>query len=210
MSKRLTDRQKEILDFILNFIEDNGYPPTLREIGAAFDIASTFGVKRHIDALIKKGYLLVESYSSRTIKVIKKEAGLKNSEEEFVEIPVVGRVAAGYPVLAEENIEGSIKLDKHFVGPASQLFALKVRGESMIDAGIMEGDIVVVNKTTNVRNGDIVVALLDGESTLKRFSREKGNIYLIPENKNYSPISVNKSSDFTIIGKIIGLFRNYN
>ncbi len=210
MKEKLTERQKAILDFILDYIEENGYPPTYREIGAEFQIASTFGVKRHIDALVKKGYLTVESNSSRAMTVLNRSEAEKSTNEEFIEVPLVGRVAAGYPVLAEENIEDTIKLHKDFVGRKSNLFALRVRGDSMINAGIFEGDVVIVEQNRNPRNGDIVVALLDGESTLKRFSRENDKIFLLPENESYSPISVNKSSDFSIIGKIVGLFRNYN
>ncbi len=210
MSKGLTERQKQILDFILDYIEDNGYPPTYREIGVHFEIASTFGVKRHIDALVKKGYLNVESNSSRAMTVVNKNYSPHPEEENLIEIPLVGRVAAGYPVLAEENVEGTIKIDRHFLGIANNLFALKVRGDSMVEAGILENDIVLVHQDKNVTNGDIVVALVDGESTLKRFQKKKNEIFLVPENKNYNPISVNKNVNFTIIGKIVGLFRNYN
>jgi repressor LexA len=209
MSKGLTDRQKEILDFISEFIEFNNFPPTLREIGSHFGIASTFGVKRHIDALVKKGYLKVEGNASRTITVVNRDYSLQRNDD-LIEIPLVGRVAAGYPVLAEENIEGSIKVDKQFVGLSSSVFALKVRGDSMIEAGILDGDVVLVAQNKNVSNGDIVVALLSGESTLKRFEKRGNEILLIPENKNYEPIRVNKNEEFTIIGKIIGLMRNYN
>ncbi len=211
MKRKLTDKQKEILNFIVEFVEENGYPPTYREIGNHFGIASTFGVKRHIDALVKKGFLNVESNSSRAMSIINRAVDEQSRENEnYLEIPLVGRVAAGYPVLSEENIEGSIRIDKNFLRYSNDLFALRVRGESMINAGILEGDVVIVARNRNVGNGDIVVAMLDGEATLKRFLKKKNGIFLIPENENFSPIRVNKSSDFSIIGKIVGLFRNYN
>lgn len=213
MSTNLTDRQKAILEFIEEFIEENNYPPTYREIGAKFDIASTFGVKRHIDALIKKGYLLSGSNTSRTLSLVNRQKHSGNNErqnEEFLEIPLLGRVAAGYPVLSEENIEGTLSVGKSLIGKGSELFGLKVRGDSMIEAGILENDIVIVNIQKYAENGDIVVAMLEGESTLKRFEKTGSEIKLIPENRNYSAIKINNYEEFSIIGKVIGLFRNYN
>lgn len=210
MKTKLTVRQNEILQFIQNSIQENGFPPTLREIGREFEIASTFGVKRHVDALIKKGYLKTESNTSRTISVVGNSQLSKNNDDTFLEIPVVGRVAAGYPVLAEENIENTLKIHKEMIGRYTNCFSLKVRGDSMINAGIMEGDFVIANQQREVKNEDIVVALLGDEATLKRYRKDKNEIFLIPENKNYDPIKVTGKENFSIVGKVITVFRFYN
>lgn len=210
MKNTLTDRQKEIFDFIQEFIESNGYPPTYREIGSNFDISSTFGVKRHIDALEKKGYLAnTGEGTSRTISLTESEFNIKTNSNS-IEIPVIGRVAAGFPILAEENIEGRINLDQSLIGNKNNCFGLKVRGDSMINAGICEGDTVIVYPQSNVTNGDIVVALLETEATLKRFRKDGNTIYLMPENDMYQPIIVENKENFSIVGKVIGVFRWYN
>ncbi len=212
MKKELTARQQEILNFIQDFIDENNYPPTYREIGAKFNIASTFGVKRHIDALIKKGYLISGNNTSRTLSLVNQgpKSGSSKVAEDFLEIPLIGRVAAGYPVLAEENVEGYLSVGKDLIRKGSELFGLKVRGDSMIEAGILENDIVIVSIQKYAENGDIVVALLEGESTLKRFKKDNEGIKLIPENKEYPVIAINNYEEFSIIGKVVGLFRNYN
>jgi repressor LexA len=207
MSAELTDRQKEILGFIQEFISSNGFPPTFREIASHFNLASTFGVKRHIDALVKKGFLNSISNSGRTLSVVNLSPA---KEAETCEIPIIGRVAAGYPILAEENIEGTLSLDPSLIRKKKDCFGLKVKGDSMINAGIFEGDLVIISPQKECTDGDIVVALLDDEATMKRFVREDGQIYLKPENENYSIIDLNKYSNFSIIGKVIGVFRSYN
>ena len=209
MKNQLTDRQKEILDFIKEYLGFNGYPPTLREIAKQFNIASTFGIKRHLDALQKKGYLSVESFASRAISLTENPTE-KNQQNNSVEIPVVGRVAAGYPLMSEENIEGSISIQSGLLKNKSEIFGLKVKGESMKNAGIFEGDIIIVNQQKDAVNGDIVVALLDNEATVKRFLIKNNKITLMPENENYNPIEVNNSSEFSIIGKVMGVFRWFN
>ncbi|PJA95348.1 MAG: transcriptional repressor LexA [Ignavibacteriales bacterium CG_4_9_14_3_um_filter_34_10] len=209
MKNQLTDRQKEILDFIKEYLGFNGYPPTLREIAKQFNIASTFGIKRHLDALQKKGYLSVESFASRAISLTENPTE-KNQQNNSVEIPVVGRVAAGYPLMSEENIEGSISIQSGLLKNKSEIFGLKVKGESMKNAGIFEGDIIIVNQQKDAVNGDIVVALLDNEATVKRFSNKNNQITLMPENENYNPIEVNNSDEFSIIGKVMGVFRWFN
>ncbi|MFZ6031971.1 MAG: transcriptional repressor LexA [Melioribacter sp.] len=206
--ENITNRQKEILDFIQDYVDFNGYPPTYREIGKHFNIASTFGVKRHIDALIKKGYLSNESGASRTLSLIVDNAREKSNS--IIDIPIVGRVAAGAPILAEENIEGNLSLDKNLVGNRTECFGLKVRGDSMINAGILEGDLVIIQPQREAQNGDIIVALLHDEATMKRFHVENNKIYLIPENDNYEPIVVDNPEEFTIIGKVVGVFRSYH
>ena len=210
MKKTLTDRQKEIYNFIKNFIELNGYPPTYREIGYEFDISSTFGVKRHIDALIKKGFLNIAENSSRTLSLNESESSSNPQHSDTIEIPIVGRVAAGQPILAEENIEGTFSIQKSLINGKSDCFALRVKGDSMINAGIFEGDVVIVNPQKEANNGEIIVALLGNEATLKRFERKNGKIALIPENDKYDKIKVNEEDDFSIIGKALGVFRWYN
>lgn len=211
MQPKLTDRQQEILTFIQQYLELNGYPPTLREIGKKFDISSTFGVKRHLDALVKKGYLNIESHQSRALSIVDSISNkIEKFSEKIFEIPIVGRVAAGYPIFAEENIEGNLVIDPSFVDNKSNCFALKVRGDSMLNAGIFEGDTVIVNPQTNIQNGEIIVALIGDEATLKRFEQKNDKIHLIPENDNYQTIILNKREDFSIVGKVVGVFRQYN
>jgi repressor LexA len=190
-------------------VDFNGFPPTYREIGQKFQIVSTFGVKRHIDALVKKGYLNSSNNLSRTLSLIINNDPVKK-EETIIEIPVVGRVAAGQPILAEENIEGNIVIDKNFLGSRTECFGLKVRGDSMINAGIMEGDLVIIQPQKDASNGDIIVALLKDEATMKRYSLVNNKIYLIPENEKYEPIIIDNNEDFSIVGKVIGVFRSYN
>ena len=211
MKSGLTDRQQEILDFIQIYANHNGYPPTYREIGKQFNIVSTFGVKRHIDALVKKGFLSNESKTSRTIALV--ENTLNKSKQildNMIGIPIVGRVAAGQPILAEENIEGNVLVDAALLNKRNDCFGLKVRGDSMINAGILENDLVIVSPQKNASNGDIVVALLQDEATMKRFIAKDNKIYLMPENEKYNPIEIADREDFSIIGKVIGVFRTYN
>jgi len=210
MSKELTLRQKEILDFIQESIELNGYPPTYREIGKQFEISSTFGVKRHIDALIKKGYLESESNSNRAMSIVNMEKSSSSQMPNTMEIPIIGRVAAGYPILAEQNIEGTLTIDQSLTRQGKETFGLKVKGDSMIKAGILEGDIVIVNSQKSANNGEIIIALLGDEATCKRFENKNNKFNLIPENDNYPVIPLNNREDFTIIGKVVGVFRSYN
>lgn len=210
MKQNLTERQNEIFLFIKEYIDENAFPPTFREIGKKFEIASTFGVKRHIDALIKKGYLRTESNTSRTISIVDNERLTKEKSDDLLEIPILGRIAAGYPMLAEENIEETILVHKNMIGKYSQCFGLRVRGDSMINAGILEGDFIVANQNPDVKNNDIVVALLGEDATLKRYRRENDQIFLVPENENYQPIKVTDFENFSIIGKVVGVFRFYN
>jgi len=210
MKTDLTDRQKDILGFIQEYVELNNFPPTYREIGQKFKIVSTFGVKRHIDALVKKGYLNSGNNLSRTLTLVVNNNPIKKEQTTILEIPVVGRVAAGQPILAEENIEGNIVIDKNFLGSRTECFGLKVRGDSMINAGIMEGDLVIIQPQKEAINGDIIVALIKDEATMKRFSLIEGRIHLIPENDNYEPIIIDNFEDFSIVGKVIGVFRSYN
>ena len=216
MKKQLTDRQEEILLFIEQFRDSNGYPPTLREIGKKFGISSTFGVKRHLDALVKKGYLTVESNASRGLSSLRNDehpAKYNSSAENndiFNKIPIVGRVAAGSPILAIENIEGSVVVDPTFMKKTENSFALRVKGDSMINAGIFEGDLVIVSPKKEVVNGEIVVAMLDDEVTVKTIEIKNNNIRLIPSNNNYSAIEINPGREFLIVGKVVGVVRWLN
>lgn len=210
MRPKLTDRQLHILDFIQSFVEENHYPPTYRQIGKEFNIASTFGVKRHIDALVKKGYLKIESNSSRSISLVKNNNNVNPESNSSITVPIIGRVAAGYPVLAEENIEGTFTIDASLIKSKNNIFALKTSGDSMTGAGILDGDLVLVNSQKDAKNGDIVVALIGDESTLKTYESKKGKTYLVPANKNYPILDMTNKQDFSIIGKIIGVYRNYN
>jgi repressor LexA len=187
----------------------------LREIGKNFEISSTFGVKRHLEALVKKGFLNIESNASRGITLLRNELNIDNSfaasgNDLFVKLPVIGRVAAGSPILAVENIESSIVIDSSYLKNAENAFALRVQGDSMIKAGIKEGDIVIVSPEDNPRNGDIIVALLEDEATIKRLKIRGKEITLIPENDNYYPITIKDKETFKIVGKIKGVVRWLN
>ena len=217
MKTQLTERQEDILNFIQQFREESGYPPTLREIGKKFGISSTFGVKRHLDALQKKGYLDIESNASRGISFLKNTPIVEPANRtvlefppEFRKVPIVGRVAAGSPILAVENIEGSIIIDSSFLKKSEDCFALRVKGDSMINAGIFEGDLVIIHPQKNAFNGDIVVALLDDEATVKRFELKNNKLNLIPENNNYKPIEVTDDKEFSLVGKVVGVVRWLN
>jgi repressor LexA len=216
MKKELTDRQQDILRFIEEFRDNTGYPPTLREIGKKFGISSTFGVKRHLDALVKKGFLTQESNTSRGLSIVKD----KSEEPEVLikanaiadavyQIPIIGRVAAGVPITAIENMEGSVMIDSTFMKKSADCFALKVKGDSMINAGILEGDLVIVKPQTEILNSEIVVAIIRGEATVKRFEKRKNMIRLIPENSNYSPIEITETDEFSVAGKVIGVVRTF-
>ncbi|NWF88432.1 MAG: transcriptional repressor LexA [Ignavibacteriaceae bacterium] len=215
MKNELTDRQREILTFIEQFRNENGYPPTLREIGRKFEIASTFGVKRHLEALVKKGFINIESNASRGITSLKNEFGLISdklfqTESNFTKIPIIGRVAAGTPILAIENIEVSLVIDSSFLKKTGDYFALKVRGDSMIEAGIFDGDFVIVSSRKEALNGEVIVAMVGDEVTVKTYERSANQISLVPQNKNYSPILIDGKSEFSILGKVTGVIRLLN
>ncbi len=211
MKKELTDRQEEILNFINSYREDNGFPPTIREIAKQFGMSSTFGVKKHLDALVKKGYLQISSNASRGISTLQNnDIPVLEKNELFAKVPIIGRVAAGSPILAEQNIEGSLIIDPALIRRNDNCFALKVKGDSMINAGIFEGDFVIVVPSTEVKNGDIVVALIDDEATVKTFENKNGGIRLLPANDCYQPIEVKNSSNFSLAGKVKGIIRYFN
>lgn len=219
-STELTPRQKQILDYIRESVRERGYPPSVREIGDAIGLKSSSSVHSHLTALEKKGYLSRSSSSARALTV--NESMLEPDVEDtgsgeqetldpeveevyrnVVPMPLVGRVAAGTPILAEQNIEETIGLPKQIVGDGNS-FLLTVYGESMVDAGILDGDIVVVMEQSTAENGDIVVALIDDEATVKTFYKEDGRIRLQPQNKSMDPIY---ADDIKILGKVTALFR---
>jgi repressor LexA len=215
MKNKLTDRQEEILAFLKQFTLDSGYPPTLREIGRHFQISSTFGVKRHLEALVKKGYINIESNASRGISMIRKNSddfveGNWSDEIAFVKIPVLGRVAAGLPINAIENHEGSLVVDPSFLKKSENAFALRVKGDSMINAGINDKDLVIVSPNEQAKNGDIIVALINDEATVKKFEFINNKIRLIAENNAYQPIEVKSQDDFKVVGKVKGVVRWLN
>jgi repressor LexA len=207
MSKNLTQRQKEILEYIRKFRDEKGYPPTIREIATWFGFTSTFGVQRHLDALRKKGYLSKDSNTSRGFTLV---GGASVEPLPFISVPVIGRVAAGVPITAIENFDGNLLVDKNFLRGRDTHFALKVKGDSMIDDGIFEGDYVIVSPETEAKNDEIIVARIGDEATVKRFQAKAGHIQLIPANTKYKPITVNDVDNFAVIGKVVGVMRWLN
>ena len=209
MRKKLTARQQEIYQFIAKAIREKGYPPTIREVMEAFDIASTNGVRTTLAALEKKGYIRRHALLSRGIELTdyyERESGLSG---DIREVPVIGRVAAGEPILATENVETTLTVDAGFV-PSGTVFALKVQGDSMRDAGILDGDYVLARQQESAQAGEIVVAVIGEEATVKRYFRDGTNVRLMPENDAYDPIVVSRKSDsFRIAGKIVGLMRRF-
>ena len=206
--KKLTPRQREVLDYISRMIKDTRIPPTIREIGKNFDISSTNGVRAILSSLVRKGYIKRKPLVSRGIELVK---GIKSSlvgqDASLVSIPILGRIAAGLPVLAVENIEGSITLDKNFFS-ADRIFSLRVEGESMKNAGIFDGDYVVARQQPSADKGDIVVAIIGDEATVKKYYPENGRIRLEPANPEFRSIIVErKTPGFLIAGKVIGLLR---
>lgn len=204
--KELTPRQREIFEFIKQMVIEMGRPPSLREIGENFGINSTNGVRSVLEALERKGYIKRNRYLSRGIEIIK-EAPERIEESNLISVPWVGRVAAGVPLWADQNIEGNFYIDKSFA-TGEHIFALKVDGQSMRDAGILDGDFVLVRRQQMAQSGDIVVAQIDNEATVKRFFPEKNRIRLQPENPEFGPLIVEKNTPgFMIAGKVIGLMR---
>jgi repressor LexA len=199
---KLTEKQEQVFAFIKEHLFSKGYPPTIREICHHFGFSSPLSAKQHVDALDRKGYIKKNPNKQRGIEVV----NLKPSAS--VNFPVLGRIRAGKPILAQEEIEEYLAIDGKLFH-TEQGFALRVIGDSMIEAGIFEGDIVFIDPTREVRDGDIVIALIyDEEATVKRFYRLKDHVQLVPENKTMQPIVVNVE-DIQIIGKVVGVIRRY-
>ena len=202
--KTLTERQKEVLEFIARFSEENGYPPTVREIGENFGI-SLRAVQDHIAACQKKGYLSQCQKRSRSFRVIKGD-NFSESKAFVTKVPKLGTIAAGKPLLSEENLDGYVTIAEPFVKPGKTYFALNVRAASMVNAGILEGDLAIIEQTEMAAEGQIVVAVVDNAITLKRFYKEQDRIRLQPENPDFQPIY---ASDVKIAGIMVGLVRTY-
>lgn len=202
--KTLTERQREVLDYIAQFTDDNVYPPTVREIGEHFGI-SLRAVQDHIAALQKKGYLTQAQKRSRSLRVIRDER--EKVKESFVTtVPVLGRVAAGKPLFEEENLDGRITLAEPQILPGKDYFAINVKGAGMINAGILDGDVAVIEQAETASDGQIVAVVLDNSITLKRYYREESRIRLQPENPEFQPVYC---QDVRILGILKSVVRIY-
>ena len=208
----LNKREKAILKFIEKSVDEHGYAPSVREIGKAVGLSSTATVHGYLSRLQEEGFIRKEDNKGRTLKLLKNSTGNSieerakkdfYAERELVDVPLVGKITAGAPILAVENITDTFPIPIDFVGN-SDSFMLTVRGESMIEAGILDGDYILVRKQNSATNGQIVVALIEDEATVKTFYKEKGHIRLQPENSTMDPIIV---PDCKILGKVIGVFR---
>lgn len=200
---KITPKQQEILDYIKSQILNKGYPPAVREICEAVHLKSTSSVHSHLESLEKNGYIKRDPTKPRAIEIVDDSFNL--SRREIVNIPVIGTVTAGQPILATENIEGYFPLLSEDI-PRGESFMLKVKGESMINVGIYDGDQIIVRRQPTAENGNIVVALIDDSATVKTYYKEDGHFRLQPENDTMDPIIV---PDLTILGKVIGLYRRY-
>ncbi|KGG80269.1 hypothetical protein Y919_07160 [Caloranaerobacter azorensis H53214] len=205
MYEDLSSKQFEILEFLKKEIQIKGYPPSVREICNAVGLKSTSTVHGHLLKLEKKGYIRRDPTKPRAIEILDKDNVYNYySKKEIVEVPIVGKVTAGEPILAVQNIEDTFPLPLDFIQNDQEVFILSVKGESMINAGILDGDYVIVRQQNYANNGDIVVALIGDEATIKRFFKESDHIRLQPENQYLKPIIV---KDVKILGKVIGVFR---
>ncbi|MCR1933115.1 transcriptional repressor LexA [Clostridium tepidum] len=201
MNKSRIDKQNEVYNFIKLQIKEKGYPPSVREICKAVGLSSTSSVHFHLKKLEMEGLIKRDSSKTRAIEIVD-----PTSKKEVINVPIIGTITAGNPILAIENIEDVFPIPIDYVKNTKELFMLKVSGESMIEAGILDGDLAIMEKTDSANNGDIVVALIDNEATLKRFFKESSHIRLQPENKNMEPIIL---KDCKIIGTLVGIYRKY-
>lgn len=201
MAGRITNKQEEILNYIKNEILERGFPPTVREICQTVGLKSTSSVHSHLESLEKNGYIRRDPTKPRAIEIL--DDSFNMLRREMVNVPVVGTVAAGQPILAEQNIDSYFPIPAEYM-PNEQSFILRVKGESMVNAGIMDGDQVIVRQQSTARNGDIVVALVEDSATVKTFYKEDGHYRLQPENDSMDPIIVD---ELQILGKVFGVFR---
>lgn len=206
MRPELTERQQAILDFISVSAQERGFPPSIREISAQFGIQSTQGVLRHLDALEKKGYLKRDSRAARSMQITDRVSPEDNLNLRMV--PILGQVAAGSPIAAVENIEDQIPFSKDWLSMGKDYFLLRVKGDSMAEA-IQPGDLVLVQRQARAELGEIVVAMIEEEATVKRFFREKKQVLLRADNPRYSDIVVQEGTELQILGKVTGLVRKY-
>jgi len=216
VAKGLTDRQQEVFNFIVGYIEANGYPPTIREMQEGLGIGSLRGVTIHLDALHKKGFIerlggKNGPRQSRGIRILARVEGRGRDEEAgILRLPLIGTIAAGTPLLATQNIEDIVPVPTQMIkGGLFSCFLLRVKGESMTGAHILPGDLVIIQPQETADNGDIVAARLGEEATVKRFARHGNRIELQAQNPNYAPIPLRKSDNAAIIGKVVGLLRGY-
>ncbi|MBZ4663482.1 MAG: lexA [Caloramator sp.] len=200
----LSDKQQKILEFIKQEIATRGYPPSVREIGLAVGLRSTSTVHAHLEKLEKKGLIRRDPTKPRAIEILNENLLEDNSD--IMKVPIVGSVSAGNPILAFEEVEDYFPLPLNYFNKNTEVFLLKIEGESMINAGILDGDYIIVERQPVAKNGDIVVALIEDSATVKRFFKEDGYIRLQPENSHMEPIIVDNC---TILGKVIGVFRRY-
>jgi repressor LexA len=196
------DKQSEIYNFIKAQIQLKGYPPAVREICQAVGLKSTSTVHGHLERLEKKGYIRRDPTKPRAIELIKDSV----TRKELIDIPIIGKITAGQPILAVENVEDTFTIPLNFTKTQNELFMLRVSGSSMIEAGILDGDLAIIEKVNTCKNGEIVVALIENEATIKRFFKEEGHIRLQPENSTMSPIIV---EDCSILGILVGIYRKY-
>ncbi|MBF7024142.1 transcriptional repressor LexA [Staphylococcus kloosii] len=204
--RELTKRQTEIFDYIKQIVQSKGYPPSVREIGEAVGLASSSTVHGHLSRLEEKGYIRRDPTKPRAIEIVSELLGEPVNTEETIHVPVIGKVTAGIPITAIENVEEYFPLPEHFTSTHnSDIFILNVVGDSMIEAGILDGDKVIVRSQTIAENGDIIVAMTEeNEATVKRFYKEKTRYRLQPENSTMDPIYLDQ---VTVLGKVVGLFR---
>lgn len=196
------DKQTEIYEFLKTYTENKGYPPSVREICLAVNLSSTSTVHGHLKRLEKRGLIKRDPTKPRALEIIE----LQTNRREMINIPVLGKVTAGLPILATENVEDTFSIPLDFVKHDNELFMLKVSGKSMINIGLFDGDLAIIEKSDTASNGDVVVALIDNEATIKRFFKENGHFRLQPENDSMDPIVVDECS---ILGKLVGLYRKY-
>jgi repressor LexA len=209
--KELTERQAEIYEYIKKYSKENHMPPTVREIGNHFEISSTNGVRSILAALIKKGYINRSPRLSRGLEILSNGSDSQEpAANNTIEIPIVGRVAAGQPILAVQNLEGTVTIDRDFLACRSDVFALRVKGDSMINAGIFDGDLIFARQQKSAEQGEIVVAQIDNEATVKYYHPSSDHIELRAANPKYRPIIVNNRKDFSIAGRVIGVMRRVN
>lgn len=200
----LSERQKSVLDFVREFTSKKGFPPSVREIGQAVGLSSSASVHNHLKTLEKFGFLLRDAAKPRALELLNQNEEWRNKA--VVPVPLVGRVTAGYPILAVENVEETYPIPLDFIGCDEDVFMLSVTGDSMINAGILDHDYIIARKQSSASNGDIVVALIDGEeTTVKRYFRELRRIRLQPENDKYEPIL--GTDNIQVIGKVISVIR---
>ena len=208
MLENISGRQEKILKFINKKIKESGYPPSVREIAKAVNLSSSATVHSHLKKLEEKGYLKRDPSKPRAISLLsrKGDGSVDTGLNDLVYVPIVGRIAAGKPILAEENIEDYFPLTPDFLKGRKEVFILHVRGDSMVNAGILDRDYIIVRKQDTAINGEIIVALLEDEATVKRFFKTDKKIKLMPENDYMEPIVIN---DVKILGKVIGVIRKY-